>query len=139
MIVKGDGQRLHDLLARQGFQVEAPCGGKGICGKCRVKVRGGVSAPTENERDLLTGEELAQGWRLACLCHVDGEAEVELIRGENARILTAGGGDLTVEGVRGAQAAVDIGTTTIAAYLMRDGRTIDCEAAMNRSAPSART
>jgi len=130
MIVKGSGQRLHDLLARQGFQVDAPCGGKGICGKCRVKVSGNVSAPTENERDLLTSEELAQGWRLACMCYVDGEAEVELLQGENARILTEGGGE-TVEGVQGIQAAVDIGTTTIAAYLLKDGKTIDCEAAMN--------
>ncbi len=130
MIVKGSGERLHDLLARQSFQLEAPCGGKGICGKCRVKVRGDISAPSENERDLLSAEELAQGWRLACMCFLNGEAWVEPNGGGNARILTEGGSE-TVEGVLGIQAAVDIGTTTIAAYLLRDGKIIDCEAAMN--------
>lgn len=130
MIVKGSGQRLYDLIARQGFPMEAPCGGKGICGKCRVKATGDVSAPTENERDLLSPAELAQGWRLACMCHVDGEAEVEPNRGENARILTEGGVE-AVEGVYGIHAAVDIGTTTIAAFLLKDGRVVDCEAAMN--------
>ncbi len=126
------------LVARQGFQMEAPCGGKGICGKCRVRASGGLSAPNAIERERLTPGELAEGWRLACMCLVDGEAVVEIDRGEIARILTEGGAE-AVEGVKGVQAAVDLGTTTIAAYLLRDGRTIDCEAAMNRSARWART
>ena len=129
MIVKGSG-RLNDLIARQGLHIEAPCGGKGICGKCRVRVSGDISEPNTNERDLLTPAELAEGWRLACLCRVDGEAVVEPNRSESVRILTEGGLK-TVGGAKGVQVAVDIGTTTIAAYLLRDGRVIDCEAAMN--------
>jgi uncharacterized 2Fe-2S/4Fe-4S cluster protein (DUF4445 family) len=117
-------------MARQGFSMDAPCGGKGICGKCRVRVSGGVNPPSENERDLLTPEELADGWRLACMCWVNGEARVEPDQGGGARILTEGGEE-TVEGLTGVQAAVDIGTTTIAAYLLVDGRVVDCEAAMN--------
>jgi hypothetical protein len=75
-------------------------------------------------------EALNAGWRLACRCRVDGTARVELAGGVNQRILTEGGGQ-TIEGAQGVMAAVDIGTTTIAAYLVRDGATIDCEAAMN--------
>jgi uncharacterized 2Fe-2S/4Fe-4S cluster protein (DUF4445 family) len=129
MIVKGSG-RLNDLMARHGLQTESPCGGKGICGKCRIRVSGDLSAPNANERKLLTPEELAAGWRLACMCRVDGEAVVEPNRGESVHILTEGG-LTTVEGAAGVQAAVDIGTTTIAAYLLRDGSIVDCEAAMN--------
>ncbi len=130
MIVTGNGQRLQDLLARHGVQLDAPCGGKGTCGKCRVKVSGDVNPPTENERDHLTREELGAGLRLACMCRVEGTAQVELTTGANQRILTEGSAE-TVEGAEGVMAAVDIGTTTIAAYLLRDGATIDCEAAMN--------
>ncbi len=130
MIVTGNGQSLQELLARQGVQLEAPCGGKGICGKCRVRASGDVSAPDEREWECLTPEALNAGWRLACRCRVDGTARVELAGGVNQRILTEGGGQ-TIEGAQGVMVAVDIGTTTIAAYLVRDGATIDCEAAMN--------
>jgi uncharacterized 2Fe-2S/4Fe-4S cluster protein (DUF4445 family) len=129
MIVKGSG-KLNDLMARHGIQTESPCGGKGICGKCRIRVSGDLNAPNADEKNLLTPEELARGWRLACMCRVDGEAVVEPNRGENARILTEGSAEI-VEGAVGVQAAVDLGTTTIAAYLLRDGKAIDCEAAMN--------
>ena len=130
MIVKGSGERLQELMMQKGAPLEVPCGGKGICGKCRVKVTGDLSAPSERERDHLTKAELADGWRLACMCRVYGEATVEVQGEKSARILTEGGLE-TVKGVHGVMAAVDIGTTTLAAYLVRDGQTIDCEASMN--------
>lgn len=130
MIVSGSGEKLQKLLEQAGAAPDAPCGGRGRCGKCRAKVRGDVNPPTEAERRHLTPEELREGWRLACECRVNGEAEVSLAPTAAARILTQGGGEV-VEGVKGLMVAVDVGTTTIAAYLVRDGRTIDCEAAMN--------
>lgn len=130
MIVHGGGERLLELMARQGHPMDAPCGGKGICGKCRVRISGGVSPLADIERERLTPKELAEGWRLACQCRVNGEAQVELDGGGGARILTEGGAE-AIEGLAGVQAAVDIGTTTIAAYLLVDGKVADCEAAMN--------
>ena len=47
------------------------CGGHGECGRDRVRVNpqaGDLSAVTGAELKLLTPEELAQGWRLACQC-----------------------------------------------------------------------
>ncbi len=35
-----DGELLSDVLMRYGKAVEHPCGGKGICGKCKVTVNG---------------------------------------------------------------------------------------------------
>lgn len=54
------------------------CGGQGICGKCRVMVSGQVSAVSAAERDFLTGEELEQGWRLACYTEVLGDCTVTI-------------------------------------------------------------
>ncbi len=47
------------------------CGGHGECGGDRVQIlgaQGNLSPITTAEREHLTREELAQGWRLACQC-----------------------------------------------------------------------
>lgn len=99
---------------------EKPCGGHGKCGKCRVRVKGRISKPGEEERSLLSEEEFADGVRLACLTYALGDCEVELL---------SGGGKLQIEtdGVlpefvlhpsfAGYGLAIDIGTTTLAARL----------------------
>ncbi len=49
--------------------IEAPCGGKGRCGQCRVQVTGGKVTPaTEIEKAWLDSAEIAHGQRLACQC-----------------------------------------------------------------------
>lgn len=66
-----------DLFADGG--VTAPCGGKGLCGRCRVRVtEGNLSPLTEAEKRLLTEEELATGYRLACQAVVQGPVKVEI-------------------------------------------------------------
>jgi len=42
------------------------CGGRGICGLCRVQVLAGGGAPTPVEGDLITRQDIADGVRLAC-------------------------------------------------------------------------
>ena len=100
--------------------VEAPCGGKGTCGRCLVEVRGGVSAPSSREQELLSGGETK---RLACLALVESDCEVFLpVREE--RIAAEGfGGEFPIDRGEGLGAAVDIGTTTVvlSLYDRRDG------------------
>jgi uncharacterized 2Fe-2S/4Fe-4S cluster protein (DUF4445 family) len=87
------GDTLLSAIARAGVIIEAPCGGRGGCGKCAVRVLSGKVPPTERGRASLSPERLAEGWRLACQVPVDSDMTVEVpaerrIRGE--RILTAG-------------------------------------------------
>jgi uncharacterized 2Fe-2S/4Fe-4S cluster protein (DUF4445 family) len=57
----------------------APCGGKGTCGNCRIRViRGEALAPTDAERTLLQSKELAAGFRLACQTIPLSDLEVEI-------------------------------------------------------------
>ncbi len=70
---KGDNLGL--ILAGKGL-LPLPCGGRGLCGLCRVRVRGGVSPPTSYELVRRMGEEE----RLACQVRVLGEAWVEVPR-----------------------------------------------------------
>jgi uncharacterized 2Fe-2S/4Fe-4S cluster protein (DUF4445 family) len=56
---------LLELARRAGVGVEAPCGGQGVCGKCRVRVEGEAPPPGRSEREHL-GDAAGDGWRLAC-------------------------------------------------------------------------
>ncbi len=82
-----------------GLRPDAPCGGKGTCGKCRV---------------LLEGAEV-----LACQTLVDRDMTVQTEEEENIRILTTGISVTTQpDGENEYVLAFDIGTTTVVAYLL---------------------
>lgn len=116
------GTKLADLL-----EMPMPCGGHGKCGKCKVRAEGALSPVTDTERNHLTQAELHDGIRLACCTSVIGDCTVELPE-ENKRenqILTQTGNITDAVAPTFAQygAAIDIGTTTLAAQLYdREGR-----------------
>ncbi len=61
-------QTLLQMAQDLGVPLQAPCGGKKKCGKCRVNVEsaeGLLPSPSEWERETL-GEGIEQGFRLAC-------------------------------------------------------------------------
>ncbi len=72
------GTRLLEAAAEAGEVLTQPCGGVGVCGKCRVRAGGGLGPPTAAERVALSDEELAAGWRLGCQASVVGRAVVEV-------------------------------------------------------------
>lgn len=74
------GTTVWEAASRAGVRIRAECGGKGLCGKCRVRVRAakGVSAPDATEQELLSREELQAGMRLACQCRIEDSLEVEV-------------------------------------------------------------
>jgi uncharacterized 2Fe-2S/4Fe-4S cluster protein (DUF4445 family) len=80
------GVSIMEALIDAGVQVEADCGGRGSCGKCRVIIvnQSGVSGITEAERRHLTEEQLSQGYRLACQTILLGDATIYFrrVRGE---------------------------------------------------------
>ncbi len=109
-----------DLISKI-FGEETPCGGRGICGKCKVKAKGSLSKPSERELSLLSKDELKRGIRLACLTYVTGPCEIETISPKNGKDLILEKDSSVVLPVAPAfkklGVAVDIGTTTIAARL----------------------
>lgn len=111
---------LSEALRLHGQTPSMPCGGSGRCGKCRVIAAGRLSPLSAEERGCLSEEEIAQGVRLACQCTVLGDAEVRLIHCETIRQIRASGVEqefvhAPMFSVLGA--AVDVGTTTLAAQL----------------------
>jgi len=75
------GKNLWESIIVNGWALEGTCGGRGTCGKCRVRIEGDVTPVTENERALLLPEEIKEGERLACFCFVNGPLTVYLNRG----------------------------------------------------------
>ena len=119
-----------DALRRQGITIKAFCNGKRKCGKCRILCEDErMCKPSRAEASLLTDEERAAGVRLACfLCPGEGDVTGlkvtildELLN--EAPILT-GTDSIKTEDRKGGGifAAFDLGTTTIAAKLIDEGR-----------------
>lgn len=110
-----NGTRLSDV-----FFVDAPCGGHGTCGKCKVLASGALSKMTDAERKKLTSEEALIGVRLACLTVVEGDCEVkDLPTAGGAKILSGGTAVSFTPSptFRRFGVAIDVGTTTLAARL----------------------
>ena len=74
----GKAETLLMRLIRAGYYVDAPCGGKGTCGRCRVRFVSEAPQPTANERRLLTEEERSSGVRLACEVRVAEACSLQL-------------------------------------------------------------
>ena len=60
------GARLLDYLQQASVPVNAACGGKGTCHKCRVRVKSGFLGITATDRRAFRDRELTEGWRLSC-------------------------------------------------------------------------
>ena len=75
-----EGKRLADAIRAADLPLGFSCGGRGVCIACVVHTRGGFSAVTERERDLLnTVESAPTGWsaRIACLTRIQQDGAVQ--------------------------------------------------------------
>ena len=70
------GTKLLEAGARAGLTINTPCGGEGICGKCRVQVTAGACPAGPNDKTHFSPESLEQGWRLACQTAVQSDSIV---------------------------------------------------------------
>ncbi|HZJ57043.1 MAG TPA: ASKHA domain-containing protein [Clostridia bacterium] len=86
------GSNLMGVFHRKNIHVEAPCGGKGICGKCKVMVlKGPVSEIGHGESRFLSNNERARGYRLACMTKVFGDIDVVIDNHlDGAQIMSTG-------------------------------------------------
>lgn len=71
--VNGNNVSLRTLLESEGFVF--PCGGKGLCGRCRVVAPS--LEPTDRDRAFINADDIAKGIRLACDKTVNGDLTLE--------------------------------------------------------------
>ncbi len=123
--------------------IRSDCGGKGICGKCRI-----VADPPENlspagqaEKKILAELSASKAVRLACQAEITGPVTItipeNLIIQDESSSKTSVTTVFTPESEKtqksGLGLAFDIGTTTIAAYLcsLDSGRILASQAMVN--------
>jgi uncharacterized 2Fe-2S/4Fe-4S cluster protein (DUF4445 family) len=84
-----DGASILEASRKLGAGIESICGGKGVCGKCRVRIEEGffakygidssinsVKNTGQANREFLKPREMKQGYRLACQTHIHGDLVV---------------------------------------------------------------
>lgn len=84
------GKNLREVIAVSNQDPGGSCGGRGICGKCKIRVSGILNPLTEQEKEFLLPEELKQGIRLACFSTIQGPLDVYLDYAPEQEIKTAG-------------------------------------------------
>ncbi|MGN0297777.1 MAG: ASKHA domain-containing protein [Lachnospiraceae bacterium] len=131
-------------LENSQIEFHQDCGGRGTCRKCAIQVTAGNLPITEADRFAFSILQLAQGWRLACQAHLEGDITICLNRSmennfetvvkfqaekfHNRTLPQSFCHDLDY-GI-----AIDIGTTTLAAALvhLKDGHVIHTASSINR-------
>lgn len=86
------GSTVMEAIGHLGQSFNTPCGGRGVCGKCKIKLLTGdfseagissgmtaLSLPTSDENRFLTSEDRLSGVRLACKARLMQDAVVELL------------------------------------------------------------
>lgn len=136
-IEAADGANVLEVARNAGISIDAPCGGAGTCGKCRLKLLEGEVEGGKNKRKP---QEYDEGWRLACQSTVVGDVhfmvpaeaasfahdiqtadlssqeELDRYNHELSNLFASG----IARGVaqEGYGVAIDIGTTTVTAALL---------------------
>ena len=126
-IISASGDRtLLEAVRGCGAHIDAPCGGNGTCRRCTVTVSGLCRSKSGEER-FYDNEEA-----LACCLYPAGALSVSTEEAIGSKILTD---EIDIpSGGEGLGLAVDIGTTTVAAYLydLKSGKCIAKKGEMNR-------
>lgn len=119
------GETLLEALARAGIAVSAPCGGLGRCRKCAVRATGALICEP--------GARLDEQTVLACQARLAGDVRV-CVSETRTEILKKGiFPEEETDGEAGLGVSVDVGTTTLAAYLVErsTGRVLASDARLN--------
>jgi uncharacterized 2Fe-2S/4Fe-4S cluster protein (DUF4445 family) len=126
------GTSLQDVLFSYG--VEFPCGGQGRCRGCRVRLLEGSAPITPEQEEILSPEELADGWRLACQCVAESPVTLQVAQWETAILTDHAAFSFTPR--EGWGIAIDLGTTTVVAQLvdLQTGRVLGVRTGLNPQA-----
>lgn len=149
------GESLLEAMLRQKVTYRADCGGRGTCGKCKVKVLTGELKITAWDTRVFSKEELQQGYRLSCKAYPEEKLSIELISGfdiagfevvadmsvnqkdnntdNKPNNKESNKADGIADSITDLSVAIDLGTTTLAYALVdrKDGRIIKTHTSLN--------
>ncbi len=72
------GTPVFDAASWNGIAIDSTCGGHGTCKKCKVRVVSGEMPVASVDPRAFTGDELRDGWRLACRAAARSDLVIEV-------------------------------------------------------------
>jgi len=75
-----EGTTVFNAANWAGLPIDSTCGGRGTCGKCKVRMLAGADGITDADHKYLSATELEAGWRLSCRSAVQSECVAEVPR-----------------------------------------------------------
>lgn len=75
-----EGTTIFNAANWAGLAIDSTCGGRGTCGKCKVRVLEGTTPTREADRKFISAPELEQGWRLSCRAVLHSDCVVDIPR-----------------------------------------------------------
>lgn len=151
-----EGEETESLLrtlASNKIHMNASCGGRGSCGKCKIKLLQGTLEVTPPDRSIFTNAQIQEGYRLACKAYPHEDIHIMLIEKEEDEfeVLSFHGGETIEDKAKNLTTkkitetlpfdfkrfdygiGVDLGTTTLALTLVNlsNGEGIDTYTTVN--------
>ncbi len=86
-----EGTRIAEAAREAEVFINNLCGGEGVCGQCKVQVTAGNAEAEEHARGLLSDDEIASGYVLACQTEIHDNLAITIppeSRMEEAKIMT---------------------------------------------------
>lgn len=129
MLRVNEQSSLLDVLHDYG--VEFPCGGKGSCGRCKVRLLEGEIDLDQSHRAKLGKLGLEPDWRLACMSRCQGDITIEV--GQFETLIQVDDSSFQFTPGHGLGLAFDLGTTTLVGQLLdlSSGKILAVETALN--------
>ena len=125
------GESLMEALTLNGVYMSAPCGGAGLCGKCKVQMLEGATEITAEDENVLSKKELGEGYRLSCRSFPESNCRIRLVNSDEESFDVVSeykGNEPSADSEikeNSYDIAIDIGTTTTAVGLVgRDSGTL---------------
>jgi uncharacterized 2Fe-2S/4Fe-4S cluster protein (DUF4445 family) len=72
------GVTVFDAASWNGIAIDSTCGGHGTCKKCKVQLVAGSTPVHRLDARSFTNDQLAHGWRLACLAQATQDLSVDV-------------------------------------------------------------
>jgi uncharacterized 2Fe-2S/4Fe-4S cluster protein (DUF4445 family) len=72
------GVTVFDAASWNGLAIDSTCGGHGTCKKCKIQVIEGEVPVSRLDIRAFSPEQLADGWRLACVARANGNLKVDV-------------------------------------------------------------
>lgn len=140
LIALQEKESILEAIKRSGTYINAVCGGKGSCGKCKIQILEGSLDVTASDHKHFSQEELAAGYRLACRAFPREDLTISMEQeDESSFSIQIDHKEEEPEELHNVEEdaydiAVDIGTTTIAMQLLgkKSKKTLASYATLNR-------